>query len=277
MQIIEAIDELKRVLGMACSGGGEDRSEVGESIIESVASIKPIRNFDSVKHSEVSGGEVSIAFSGNQQPEAARTLDSVIGHVLESLGLSELDVDNKRNNKQRRSVANKENPESRIIMFLVLDDKAALFADEVSKITQSLKQNLGLKDQYRIGTSLAVNLPDGIRPSVNIVIPKGYEMIDDKPVIKPPHFDLRLQGVPEELAKQIAGMIGKDPDALKDSGIRKSRDLSRRFTGGKDISVDLSKHPESDKALDAIRTFLQRIEKYPKPGSDSGRFGGGDG
>lgn len=276
MQIIEAIDELKKVLGMACSGGGEDRSEVGESIIESVASIKPIRNFDSVKHSEVSGGEVTIAFSGNQQPEAARTLDSVIGDVLGSLGLSELDVDNKRNNKQRRSVANKENPESRIIMFLVPDDKAALFAEGVSKITQSLKNNSELQEQYGIGTSVAVALPDGIKPFVNIAIPKGYEMIDGKPVITPPHFDLRLQGVPEELAKKIATIIGKNPYTLQDSKPRESRDLKKTFTGGKDITIDLSK-PESSEAIKAIRMFLDRIKSIPKPGSDSGRFGGGGG
>jgi hypothetical protein len=87
-------------------------------------------------------------------------------------------------------------------------------------------------------------------------------------------IELGLQGVPEELAKNLATILGKDPERLEDSIRRKSRDLSKTFRGGKDITIDLSKL-ESEKAIEAIRTFIQRMDNLnapSDPSKPSGRF-----
>ena len=56
---------------------------------------------------------------------------------------------------------------------------------------------------------------------------------------------------------------------MLDSDSRKSRDLKKVFTGGKDVIIELSDAKAAD-ALGAIQTFVARIQGMPP--RDSGEI-----
>ena len=268
MQIVDVINKLTRELGIACCG--EDKDGVGESIMHSLTSfrsdIKSINPGQPIGD-KVEGGTVSIKLDGTQQPEAARTLDSVIGSVLKSLNLVA-----KNYNDHRRQQTPDFDGTGRRINFDVPDEKAALFTEGISTITRSLRDTPELKVQYKTGTAAVLHHVDtivGTKSFVNIVVNNGYEILAEEAIITPPHFNLRIQGTPTNLANEIAKIMGMDASSLSDSDSRNSRDIKKVFTGGKDVIIDLS-HAKAADALGAIQTFVARIQAMPP--RDSGEI-----
>lgn len=270
MQIVDAIRKLTRELGIACCG--EDNDGLGDSIMHSVTSFR--REIKSINPGQphgdkVDGGAVTIKFDGPQQPEAARTVDSIIGSILNNLGL----VLSGGVNERRRQQTSDFNHTGRLIDFVVPEELAAQFAEGIAKIAQSLKKTPELKNQYKTGTEAVLHYVDhivGTRSSVNIVINQGYQIQDGEPIITPPHFNLKIQGIPTRLADDIAKIMGINTDRLSDSSSRKSRNLKTIFTGGKDVTIDLSDAKATD-ILEAIKTFVARIQGLPP--RDSGEIG----
>jgi hypothetical protein len=259
MKIDEAVKGLTESLGIAMGGGDKSgaydetqnvpaATNAGDSIYLSRVDMKAVG----------SDNTVTIKFEGEHQPEAARTVHYLLGHVLDELGLKNVKNPSRKNTEDFGGTGRK-------IELVVPNEKKTDFVAKVKAISEAIRTTPELQDQYRTATDFTTEHVNPIEGTKTFITLNTRNMADagkEEAAPAPLHFDMRIEGVPVPLARQIADVMHKDVDTLEDSPSRKSPDLKTTYRGGKSVTIDLSS-PESAAILDAIRTFSERISSIP--------------
>ncbi len=292
MEIVEAIDELKKTIGIACNSTGpagtpkqkEEFTSLGNDISASLTSFQPeVRPQDRSIHTfvpgaalpegeeappPVTGGRVRITFVGGQQPEAARTLDSILTPIInEALGTD---------TGQHRSRLGKTT--DRIMDFRIPTQVAGNFVDHVIEVTNRIKATPELRKQFQAGIELSIehiNKIDGPKPYIELNLGKGYELKDGVPDLKPPHFTLKISGTPLPLARTLAEAVGNDVEDFPNTIQTTNRDHTKTYEGGKEFKIALDS-PKVPKAFEAIKQYVRIMNEYrANPGQGQGSGGPG--
>jgi hypothetical protein len=243
MQVTEAVKALTDALGIFCG----EKTNVGATISNAETSYKELPPVGKPEHPlPAIGGIFQTHFKGNAQPEAARTVDSILAAVLTNLG----------HPGATTRYAKTENRTERFIEYAVPRD-ASQFVIDILDVVIAIKTQPALKKQYEMATDAALNAINkipGAKPFINFHFGKG--MVEDGDNVRPdPHqFVLEVKGTPLELAREIYGGIAA---ILQDSDERQSRDLSKTYAGGKDLLVDLA-DPSAASILQKIRDYAAR-------------------
>lgn len=271
MQILEAIEQLKKEVGIACdaeANAEKPDESIGQSIVGSEVSFvasRPIadRSIHTLNPNQpqevVEGGDLLIKFVGNQQPEAARTLDSILTPII-NRHAPEIDKETGEPKTQYRSRLGKS--DKRVLAVTIPEDKASDFVDEIIEVTNKIKATKGLRKQFALGTELSmesINKIPGAKPYVRLELGNGFELEDDKPVIKPPHFEIRINGIPVPLARDLAQIMGVDE--LPNSPSTTSRDHTQKFKGGKSITIALD-DPKMPEVKEKIERYVALMKQF---------------
>lgn len=269
MQIQEAIEALKNQLGIACDADGDKHSEasqVGRGIsgasVEFDPSLPSIQTFLPGDFQEqVRGGNITVGLAGDRQPEAARTLDEIITPVLNEMGISTRDA-------HRYDTGNA----TRIIKFSVPEGQAGDFVGRIIAITRQIEQNPQLHHQFRLGMELSMQHINRInaKPFVRLKLGKGFELEGDQAVVKPPYFQIIIEGTPEPLAKKLTTVSGQDFAKLRNSPGRTDRTRTRYFSGGKTFSIAMD-DPHINEVMEAIKNYANLKQQFMHDSDSSDR------
>ncbi len=227
MEIREAVDCLVQELGIACGANDESfRTQIGDGIANAVTSVQPW------SEPEARGGDITIKFAGEAQPEAARTLQNIIDVILIKL---EIPTSKRRTTPDHDGTGRK-------IVLAVPDDRADMLAESLVGAAGVVRLMPELKQQYRQATDFSlqtINAIPGAKPFIRLIVP-GLNDVPSQKVGEYPYFNLQIQGVPGPLAKKLATTMGVDVNSFAASGYRQSRDLSKDFKGGQTIDIALN-------------------------------------
>lgn len=276
MQIHEAVENLRKAVGIACDAEGNSHQpdeSIGQAILGSEVSFvasksiaeRSIHSFNPHAPQEViEGGTVLVKFIGDQQPEAARTLDSILTPII-NRHAPVIDTETGEPMMQYRRRSG--HTEQRSLKFTIPEHKAADFVDEIIEVTHKIQATQGLRSQFAMGTELSmesINKIRGAKPYLQLHLGKGFELDGDKPIIKPPYFKLKINGVPIPLAKELALIVGVEE--LPNSPETTSRDHKQRFNGGKTLTIALD-DPKMPAVKDKIERYVALMRQFTSDSS----------
>jgi hypothetical protein len=227
MQILEAVDCLVQELGIACGANDETfRTQIGDGIANAVTSLQLWSERDA------HGGDITIKFDGEAQPEAARTLQGIIDVILIKLELP---------TSKRRKTPDFDGTGRKIVLS-VPDSKTDMLAESLVGAAGVVRNMPELKLQYHGATDFSlqtINAIPGAKPFIRLIIP-GLNDVPWQKAGDYPYFNLQLQGTPVPLAGTLASTMGVDVDFFTASGDRQSRDLNKNFKGGWTINIAMN-------------------------------------
>ncbi len=159
MEIREAVDCLVQELGIACGANDESfRTQIGDGIANAVTSVQPW------SEPEARGGDITIKFAGEAQPEAARTLQNIIDVILIKL---EIPTSKRRKTPDHDGTGRK-------IVLAVPDDRADMLAESLVGAAGVVRLMPELKQQYRQATDFSlqtINAIPGAKPFIRLIVP----------------------------------------------------------------------------------------------------------
>jgi|GEM_PF-3466236 len=204
------------------------------------------------------GGDIIMRLEGDAQPEAARTLNSILKDAYKELGISSAHPPSRR-------VAGADGL-GRMLTFSLPDDSALAFAEYINGVAEKVRSNPALPAQCFAGTSLSlgeVNKIPGAKPFV-LLSSKGEDW----------HFNLRIEGVPMPLAARLAPQLGKKLTDFEPSGKVSSRDRADMYdNGGVTMEIPLN-HPDSSQMMTEIARYTSEKTRAAKktPGGPESRI-----
>lgn len=244
--LTDALQALTNQLGVAAGGEpGNEATVLGSTLMSAQSHVTA--QSQALAKRGLKGGDVIISLRGEEQPEGARLLNSVIDVALDKIGEPHA----------VRAVPPRKPTTARMVMFPVADDHATAFIAELDRITKTLARTHGLKAECRKAVDFSYSTVDkieGAKAFVDIRMPEAGQ--------GEPHFSLRIDGVPGPLADRLQktmGLKGKMlgfGSAFADSPDTASRDLKREYSGkGKKTVIIDMEAPYVDAAFADIAAY----------------------
>lgn len=190
MEIREAVDCLVQELGIACGANDESfRTQIGDGIANAVTSVQPW------SEPEARGGDITIKFAGEAQPEAARTLQNIIDVILIKL---EIPTSKRRTTPDHDGTGRK-------IVLAVPDDRADMLAESLVGAAGVVRLMPELKQQYRQATDFSlqtINAIPGAKPFIRLIVP-GLNDVPSQKVGDTPILICKSRVCPVRLPKSL--------------------------------------------------------------------------